>query len=88
MADLYQMEVGEQNGTLRFEWKLIEERKAWREAREGTAAAKAASDKINKVMVGFRRTHFFPRPKTPVRRARIGSCLSHRPRSSARARAD
>lgn len=35
VADLYQMEVGEQNGTLRFTWKLMEQRQAWREAREG-----------------------------------------------------
>jgi hypothetical protein len=29
------MEVGEQNGTLRFTWKLMEQRQAWREARQG-----------------------------------------------------
>jgi transposase len=35
VADLYQMEVSKQNETVRFEWKLIEEHRAWREAREG-----------------------------------------------------
>jgi transposase len=35
VADLYQIEVLEQDGSLRLEWKLVEERRAWREAREG-----------------------------------------------------
>src|SRR5438876_8108468 len=52
------------------------------------AAAKATNDAINAATAGLRRTHFFPREKTPVRRARIGSCFSQRSKSSARARAD
>ncbi len=36
VADLYQMSVVEREGTLQVEWQLIEERRAWREAREGT----------------------------------------------------
>ena len=35
VADLYTMAVGEQNGRLRLEWTLIEQRRAWRDAREG-----------------------------------------------------
>lgn len=35
VADLYTMAVGEENGRLRLEWTLIEERRAWRDAREG-----------------------------------------------------
>src|SRR5207302_7879559 len=33
--DLYQMSVVEKRDGLRLEWKLIEERRAWRDAREG-----------------------------------------------------
>jgi len=35
VADLYQMSVVECEGTLQVEWQLMEERQAWREAREG-----------------------------------------------------
>jgi transposase len=35
VADLYQISVSEQNGTWRVEWTMLEDRKAWREAREG-----------------------------------------------------
>jgi transposase len=35
VADLYQMGVVEREGTLQVEWQLMEERRAWREAREG-----------------------------------------------------
>lgn len=35
VRDLYQIEVLESNGALQLEWKLREERRAWREAREG-----------------------------------------------------
>ena len=35
VADLYQMSVVEREGTLHVEWQLMEERRAWREAREG-----------------------------------------------------
>ena len=39
-------------------------------------------------ILGLRRTHFLPRVTSPARRARIGSCFSQRPRSSASARAN
>src|SRR5256714_14307137 len=52
------------------------------------AAARATKDTAKSALVGFRRTHFLPRVKTPVRRARIGSCFSQRSKSSASARAD
>lgn len=35
VADLYAMEVTEREGRLAIHWKLLEERQAWREAREG-----------------------------------------------------
>jgi len=35
VADLYQMSMVEREGTLQVEWQRIEERQAWREAREG-----------------------------------------------------
>jgi transposase len=35
VADLYAMTVHEERGTLQLEWHLIEERRAWRDAREG-----------------------------------------------------
>ena len=35
VRDLYQIEVSQQDGKTRVEWKLIESRRAWREAREG-----------------------------------------------------
>jgi len=35
VADLYAMAVREARGTLQVEWHLIEERRAWRDAREG-----------------------------------------------------
>jgi transposase len=35
VKDLYQIEVSEQDGKPRVEWKLIESRRAWREVREG-----------------------------------------------------
>ena len=35
VADLYQMAVHEEDGQVRFHWTLIEERRAWRDAREG-----------------------------------------------------
>jgi len=35
VADLYQMGVVEREGTRQVEWQLMEERRAWREAREG-----------------------------------------------------
>ena len=35
VADLYTMGVREENGTLRLEWALIEDRRTWRDAREG-----------------------------------------------------
>jgi transposase len=35
IADLYQMGVIERDGRLAVEWKLIEERRTWRDAREG-----------------------------------------------------
>jgi transposase len=35
VADLYAMTVHEQGGTLHLAWQLIEERRAWRDAREG-----------------------------------------------------
>src|SRR5215475_12075842 len=34
--DLYQMVVVEESDGLRLHWNLIEERRAWRDAREGT----------------------------------------------------
>lgn len=33
--DLYQMRVGENSDGLQLRWKLVEERRAWRDAREG-----------------------------------------------------
>jgi transposase len=35
VADLYEMGVREESGALRLAWRLIEERRAWRDAREG-----------------------------------------------------
>jgi transposase len=35
VADLYQMSVVEREGTVQVEWQRVEERRAWREAREG-----------------------------------------------------
>jgi transposase len=35
VADLYEMAVREEDGQLRLHWRLIEERRAWRDAREG-----------------------------------------------------
>ena len=52
------------------------------------AAASAISDAASSALVGFRRTHFLPRRKIPVCRAKIGSCFSQRSKSSASARAD
>jgi transposase len=36
VTDLYTMGITEREGHLAVEWKLLEERRAWREAREGT----------------------------------------------------
>src|SRR5213593_3798100 len=46
-----------------------------------TVAAKASDNANSSAVVGFRRNHFFPRVKRPVRRARIGSYFSQRSRS-------
>lgn len=35
VADLYEMAVREEGGRLRLDWRLIEARRAWRDAREG-----------------------------------------------------
>jgi transposase len=35
VADLYEMAVRDEDGRLRLHWRLIEERRAWRDAREG-----------------------------------------------------
>ena len=35
VADLYEMAVRDENGQLRLHWRLIEDRRAWRDAREG-----------------------------------------------------
>jgi hypothetical protein len=35
VIDLYQIQLVEQQGKLRLQWKFVEERRAWREAREG-----------------------------------------------------
>jgi transposase len=35
VADLYEMAVREEDGQLRLHWRLIEDRRAWRDAREG-----------------------------------------------------
>ena len=35
VADLYEMAVGDEDGRLRLHWRPIEERRAWRDAREG-----------------------------------------------------
>jgi transposase len=35
VAELYQMSLVEREGTVQLEWQLIEERRGWREAREG-----------------------------------------------------
>jgi transposase len=35
VADLYQMSLVEREGTLQVEWQLLQERQAWRQAREG-----------------------------------------------------
>jgi len=35
VADLYQTSLVEREGTLQLEWQLMEERRAWRQAREG-----------------------------------------------------
>src|SRR5213082_3976849 len=53
-----------------------------------TATAKAINETINAVTVGLRCTHLHVCMKTPLRLARIGSCLSQCSRSSASARAD
>ena len=52
------------------------------------AAANATRDVANSVDVGLRRTHFLPRVRILVCRARIGSCFNHRSRSSASASAE
>jgi transposase len=36
VADLYEMAVHEEDGQLRLHWTLIDDRRAWRDAREGT----------------------------------------------------
>src|SRR5439155_1912375 len=51
------------------------------------AAANAIRDAARSALVGLRCTHFFPRAKTPLRRAKIGSCFSQCSKSSASARA-
>src|SRR5258708_34144603 len=53
-----------------------------------TEAAKAINETINAVTVGLRCTHLHVCMKTPLRLARIGSCLRQCSRSSASARAD
>src|SRR6266568_8267516 len=53
-----------------------------------TAAANASSEAARSALVGLRRTHFGPRVKIPVCRAKIGSCFSQCSRSSASARAE
>src|SRR2546428_9580026 len=53
-----------------------------------TVAAKASDNAKSSAVVGFRRTHFFPRVKTPECRARIGSWRNQCSRSSASARAE
>src|SRR6266446_8658032 len=53
-----------------------------------TVAAKASDNANSSAVVGLRSTHFFPRVKTPVCRARIGWCRNQRSRSSASARAE
>jgi hypothetical protein len=35
VADLYNMAVREEHGQLRLHWRLIEDRRTWRDAREG-----------------------------------------------------
>jgi hypothetical protein len=35
IADLYEMAVRDEDGQLRLHWRLIEDRRAWRDAREG-----------------------------------------------------
>ena len=35
VADLYEMAVRDEDGQLRLHWRLIEDRRAWRDAREG-----------------------------------------------------
>jgi transposase len=35
VADLYEMAVRDEDGQLRLQWRLIEDRRAWRDAREG-----------------------------------------------------
>jgi transposase len=35
VIDLYEIQLPEREGKLRLEWKLVEQRRAWREAREG-----------------------------------------------------
>ena len=35
VADLYEMAIRDEDGRVRLHWKLIEERRAWRDAREG-----------------------------------------------------
>src|SRR5439155_12927037 len=52
------------------------------------AAASAIRDAASNALVGLRRTHFLPRAKTPVCRARIGSYFSQRSISSASATAE
>jgi len=52
------------------------------------AVVNATRDSARSAPVGFRRTHFLPRVRIPVCRARIGSCFSHRSRSLASARAE
>src|SRR2546428_10923610 len=41
VADLYQMAVREEDGHLRLHWTLIEDRRAWRDAREGAYLLRA-----------------------------------------------
>src|SRR5215468_7929411 len=52
------------------------------------AAIKATREAAKSALLGLRRTHFVPRAKTPVCRARMGSCFDQRSRSSASARAE
>jgi transposase len=41
VADLYDMAVRDEDGQLRLHWRLIEERRAWRDAREGAYLLRA-----------------------------------------------
>ena len=53
-----------------------------------TTAANATSEVASSALVGLRCVHFLPRATMPVCRAKIGSYLSQRSRSSASARAE